>query len=178
MPRRSKDLSAREVFEILAREHADMLAGFLSSLVRSRDGVDDLFQETMLTAWRRLDRYDRTQPFGPWLRGIAANLVLRHRERAARDFYRFEPRVLEELEDSYAELVPAPPQWSATLERLAHCLDRLSDTLRTTLALVYERGLAVRAAAAELGDAEEAVKKRLQRGRQRLAECLRTGGTS
>jgi DNA-directed RNA polymerase specialized sigma24 family protein len=44
-------LGSRQVFEILASQNADMLIGFLRSVVRSRDLIDDLFQETMLTAW-------------------------------------------------------------------------------------------------------------------------------
>ena len=39
----------------------------------------------MLTAWRRLGDYDHTRPFGPWLRGIATRLVLRHRDRRFED---------------------------------------------------------------------------------------------
>ena len=35
-----------------------MLPGYRRSLLRS-DAVDDLFQETMLTAWRRLPDYDQ-----------------------------------------------------------------------------------------------------------------------
>ena len=64
------DHSGRQVFEILARENADMLVAYLRSLVRSADAVDDLFQEVMLTAWKRLDDYDACQktssdPWGP-----------------------------------------------------------------------------------------------------------------
>ena len=33
----------------------------------------DLFQETMVVAWRRLDDFDHTRPFGPWLRGLPSS---------------------------------------------------------------------------------------------------------
>jgi len=33
--------------------------------------ADDIWQETMLVAWRRFDDDDTTRPFGAWLRGIA-----------------------------------------------------------------------------------------------------------
>ena len=73
--------SGREVFEILARENADMLSAYLRSLLGADSSLDDLYQETMVVAWRRLAEYDRTRAFGPWLRGIARNLVLEHHRR-------------------------------------------------------------------------------------------------
>ena len=65
---------ARKLFETLVREHADMLTVYLRSALGDTSDVDDLFQETMVVAWRRLDDFDQTRPFGPWLRGIARNL--------------------------------------------------------------------------------------------------------
>ena len=53
-----------------------MLTVFLRSRVNDEAAVDDLFQETMLVAWKRLDECDLSRPFGPWLRGIAHRLVM------------------------------------------------------------------------------------------------------
>ena len=63
-------------FEILVRENTRMLTVFLRSRVKDEAAVDDLFQETMLVAWKRLDDCDLSRPFGPWLRGIAHRLVI------------------------------------------------------------------------------------------------------
>src|SRR5688572_18668698 len=70
-------MTNRELFEILLRENAGMLWSYLRSLVNATD-ADDLFQQTCLEAWRSLDRYDKARPIGPWLRGIASNLVFVH----------------------------------------------------------------------------------------------------
>ena len=51
---------------------------YLRAAVRNQSAVEDLFQETMLVAWRRLNEYDRSYPFGPWVRGIAAKLIMAH----------------------------------------------------------------------------------------------------
>jgi len=72
------------LFEILVREHADMLASFLRSAVADAAAVDDLFQETFLVVWKNLDRYDRGRPFAPWVRGIASRLVMAERRRSYR----------------------------------------------------------------------------------------------
>jgi len=171
---RQADVSARQVFEILVREHASMLLAYLRALLRSDDAVDDLFQETMLTAWRRLGDYNHERPFAPWLRGIALRLVLRHRERRARSVPQFDQAVLEALEERFVA-AHSSAAFAALAERLRLCLNRLPDQLRAVFSLVYEQGLRLRAAARALAASEEAVKKRVQRGRQLLADCLRRG---
>jgi RNA polymerase sigma-70 factor (ECF subfamily) len=169
--------SAHEVFEILAREHADMLTAFLRSLVYKGDVVEDLFQETMLVAWRRLAEYDRSLPFGPWLRGIGARLVMEHRRKSARGFLSCEPEVLTALEAEYRrfERIPAD-SFRERRDRLAGCLDRLPPMMRDAIDLVYRRGLSLKNLAASIGATEEAVKKRVQRARQLLAQCLQGAG--
>jgi RNA polymerase sigma-70 factor (ECF subfamily) len=161
------------VFEILVREHADMLIAFLRSIVLQSDAVEDLFQESMLVAWRRLGDYDRSMPFGPWLRGIAVRLVLQHRRKTARGSLSRDPEVLQVLEEQYRrfELQPAD-SFRDRVERLARCMDRLPPLLRDAVDLVYGRGLTLRGLAASLAATEEAAKKRIQRARQLLAECV------
>ncbi len=169
--------NAREIFEILVREHADMLTAFVRSLVSRSDLVDDLFQETMMVAWRRLGDYDRTQPFGPWLRGIAARLVLQHRRRSARGFLCCEPEVLTALEAEYRRFEQQPADsFRHRIEKLGSCLNRLPPLMRDAIDMVYGRGLSLQNLAATLEATEEAVKKRVQRARQMLAKCLEGSG--
>jgi RNA polymerase sigma factor (sigma-70 family) len=165
--------SARDVFEILVREHTDMLAAFLRSLVMRDDVVDDLFQETMMVAWRRLADYDRTRPFGPWLRGIAARLVMAQRRRAAIDASRCTPTVLDALEQRFAALDKRPgDSFLDRAGRLRDCVDKLPDLLRETVELAYGRGLVLSEIASSVQASEEAVKKRIQRARGLLAACI------
>ena len=84
-PESSEDpaIQPRELFEILVRDHEPRLRGFVAALVSDPGGVDDVVQEAFLVAWRNLDRYDRSLPFGPWLRGIARRLCLAHYRKAS-----------------------------------------------------------------------------------------------
>src|SRR5262245_8003414 len=43
---------------------------------------EDLMHEVFLTAYRRLDDYDRARPLRPWLFGIAYHIAARHRDLA------------------------------------------------------------------------------------------------
>src|SRR5829696_5097870 len=112
-------MDAKALFEILVREHAPMLTVYLRSVVRDRGRADDLFQESMLVAWRNLERFDRTRPFGPWLRGIAAKLVLAERRQAVSGWLLCDAEVLEHI-DHRLELVES--QRGDTLDEKLHGL--------------------------------------------------------
>jgi RNA polymerase sigma-70 factor len=163
----------RNIFAILVRENADMLTAYLRSVVRDPATVDDLFQETMLIAWRKLDEYDRNRPFGAWLRGIAARLVLaERRKRAAGPVFcdEFTLNVLSE------ELARVSRQKGDTLddklECLRHCLEALPEPYRETVRLRYREELSPSAVMERLRISWDAQKKRLQRARSLLLECL------
>ena len=164
-----------QVFEILASQNARMLMGFLRSLVRSPDLIEDLFQEVMMTAWQKIDRFDRTKQFGPWLRGIAVNKVRQLRDQQRRDLLICDDDVMMALEARYA-VSAADEDISVLVNQLFHCVDKLPDKLRAAIKFVNERGLAMRDASSKLGVSEEAVKKRIQRGRKLLAACMNQVG--
>lgn len=167
------DPSAKQVFEILVHEHADMLAAYLRSLVFASEVVDDLFQETMMVAWRRLGDYDRSRPFGPWLRGIAGTLVMEHRRKSAKGFMCCEPEVLAALDRRFDEIAKLPgDSFRGRIERMKECLGKLPAKLRESIELAYVRGMLIRQIAEALGTGEEAIKKRVQRAREALALCF------
>ncbi len=170
---RSLQHTGHEVFEILVHEHADMLTAYLRSLVVRTEIVDDLFQETMLVAWRRLDDYDRRRPFGPWLRGIATRLVLAHRRLSSRDLLNCNPEILARIESAMQVFENEPADsFRDRLVRLRQCLGKLPARSREVVELAYARGLRVREIAVSVDSNEEATKKRLQRARHLLAGCL------
>lgn len=150
-----------------------MLLIYLRSVVRDPSLVDDLFQETLLTAWKRLDDFDRQRPFGPWLRGIARNLVLAAMRRPSRRIVTCNPEVLELL-DRRCEGMHTQP--GDTLDDkmavLRDCLQRLPDRFRLAIQLRYLDDIRGRRLAQRLDTTIESTKKLLQRGRQRLLECL------
>lgn len=170
---------AESVFEILASEHAGMLEAYLRSLVGPNADLDDLFQETMIVAWRRLDEFDQSRSFGAWLRGIARVLVMERARKGAARARTTDPRVLEEIDRRFETLGRAPGDtFRERAERLVDCVARLPEGMREAIELVYMRGLTIVAAAGAIGQGEEAVKKRVQRGRALLAECMGIGGGS
>lgn len=167
-------MEPRDLFEILMREHIDSVRAFLMASLRDSVAVEDLVQETFLTAWKILDRYDRKLPFGPWVRGIGAKLVLNHRRKLGRNRVHFcDDELLGRIDDGIGAVNKLNGDtFDEKIDALRGCLDRLTGPQRDSIQLHYEHGLHCKEIAERLGIGFEAVKKHLQRGRSRLQKCL------
>jgi len=172
MHRRDKD-----VFEVLVREHTAMLLTYIRATVRDRGIVDDIFQETMLTAWRRFGDYDPNRPLAHWLRGIARRLVLAHYASLRRRHAYYDESLLEAVEQRMSSIDShTGDTWPDKIAALDLCLERLPESLRQRIRLFYTDDRETAEIAEQLNTSREAIKKRLQRARSLLAECLRQKG--
>lgn len=146
---------------------------YLRSAVRDPATVDDLFQETMLIAWRTSDRFDHRRPFGPWLRGIAAKVVLAHRRKSAKAMPVCNEAMFEQFEARLAAIQKQPGDtFDEKLECLRRCLEQLPELLRETVRHRYNLLLSRAETASRLNTTAEVVKKRLQRARSALLDCV------
>jgi RNA polymerase sigma-70 factor len=162
---------AKKLFEALVREHADMLTIYLRSALGNVSEVDDLFQETMVVAWRRLDDFDHMRPFGPWLRGIAKKLLqVHHRKETAR---RCTETTLERLDERLDQLDRRPGDtWKEKLEILHGCVQALPEHYRAVVTHRYFQGQAIQQLADILRLSAVTAKKRLQRARALVLDCM------
>jgi RNA polymerase sigma-70 factor (ECF subfamily) len=161
------------LFGILVRENAAMLMVYLRSAVRDPAIVDDLFQETMLVAWKTIDRFDRSRPFGPWLRGIAGKVVLSHRRKNAKSMPLYNEATLEQCEARLAELQSQPGDtFNEKLECLRLCIEQLPVLMQEAIRHRYQLLSSRMDTAAQMNTTAEVVKKRLQRARSRLLDCV------
>lgn len=167
-------MEPRDLFEILMREHIDSVRAFLLASLRDSMTVEDLVQETFLTAWKILDRYDRQLPFGPWVRGIAAKLVLNHRRKVGRNRVHYcDDELLGRIEGGIGAISKLNGDtFDEKIDALRGCLGRLTGPQRDAIRLHYENGLHCKEIAERLGIGFESVKKHLQRGRTQLHRCL------
>jgi RNA polymerase sigma-70 factor (ECF subfamily) len=165
---------ARAVFEILVRENQAMLMTYLRAIARNKSLIDDLFQETMLIAWQKLDEYDRDRPFGPWLRGIAAKLVMAQSRKAKSDIMTFESEFLEYLSQQLQHISERPGDtWDEKIAALTHCIEALSDQYQQAIKLRYFEQTPALQIAVISQTSIETIKKRLQRARSQLLDCLK-----
>ncbi len=71
---------SRPAFERLYRLHAGRVHGLCMRLTGHRETAEDCVQETFISAWRALPRFEARSAFGTWLHRIAVNTVMaRHR---------------------------------------------------------------------------------------------------
>jgi RNA polymerase sigma-70 factor (ECF subfamily) len=166
-------MDAKQVFEILMRENTAMLLAFLRSAVRDRDSIDDLYQEAMLVAWRRLEEFDRTRPFGPWLRGIAGKLILAHYRTSAQQGPVMDQETLDWLENRFVALHDEPgDSFVGKLAALRECVNSLPESYRLPIQMRYHENMSLGDIGETLSIALGTLKKRLTRAKQQLAGCL------
>lgn len=150
-----------------------MLRVYLRAAGCADELVDDVWQETMIVAWRKLDQYDRTRPFGAWLRGIAAKILLAHRRNARRMVLIGDEETLEYLSDQLHRYQQLPGDTlDDKLAALRECVSHLPAHERNCIELRFQKDLMPASISEATGDALETVKKRLQRAKSRLLECI------
>jgi len=157
-------------FEAIYEAYRPRLFSFLARLSQRRDVAEDLLEET----WLRLVAHaaglsDETR-LGPWLFAVARNLFYSWSRRRALDQDR-----LFDLALAWPGPRESPFQAAARSEterRLEAALLRLAPRDREVLLLVAGEELSPAEAAAALSLSPEALRKRLQRARERLAREL------
>lgn len=150
-----------------------MLLAYLRAHTGQAATADDLFQKTMLEAWTHLERLDPDRPAGPWLRGIARNLMNSQRRDEARQWRRLDKLAALRL-DQHFDHVDHEPQleFREVMDALLDCLEGLAPRYRGPLEHCYWGGLPIKEIAVRVGVTLEACKKRLQRGREMLRDCM------
>jgi len=135
--------------------------------------AEDVVGETFLVAFRRRDRYDLSYPnAGPWLFGIATNMISRHRQAEVR-FYRALARVgVDPAVESPADEIVARVAATGQRRALAAALARLRADDRDTVLLVDWAELTYDQAALALDVPVGTVRSRLNRARRKIREAL------
>lgn len=161
-------------FETLVGEHHRRLRAFALALVPRDDVADDLVQEALLTAHRSFDRFDAARDFGAWVRGIVRMKYLEWTR--ARRTLRLDDDVLDSIEAQHRIWDRAAEEGKGdALEAIRRCMGKLAEHLGAVVRLFYLERRSCARVARDLGTNEVAVRKRLQRARESLADCLRRG---
>lgn len=142
-------------------------------MLSNRGEAEDAAQETFLRAYANLDRYDPARSFKTWLLSIASNHCIDRIRRR-----RLTWLSLEEPLPPHPALTsdtPGPEEATLDAERSAAVqalLDELSGDYRVAVVLRYWYDYSYAEIAEMLGTTESAIKSRLFRARQALAQQL------
>jgi RNA polymerase sigma-70 factor (ECF subfamily) len=173
---------ARSAFMELVVRHQDRVYRLALRMCRNEADAEEITQETMLLAHRRITSFQGDSRFRTWLYRIAVNQVLMRRRGARR-------RPLHSIEtaitEGHAEPVVAaggePPEGADELldremraRRVRAALAGLDESHRMALVLRDLEELSSEEAGEILGISPDAVRQRAHRARLRLRELLGT----
>lgn len=162
-------------FAQLVRRYETLVFSLARRSLADASSAQDIVQETFVSAWRALDRYDTDRPLAAWLRTITLNKVRDRRRRSLVRRAIFAPFFsAEEVDTSHDPTPGAETQVGdrQRLERLQRGIERLPDHLRESLVLTTLEGLSQKEAALLLGTTAKTVETRVYRARRRLAAML------
>ncbi len=174
---------ASDLESIIPSERA-RLVGLCTVLTGDRDVAEDLAQETLLEAWRHMQKLRDPERYSQWLSGIARNMCLRWRREHGYDLAHLMPPIattegtsssLTAIEETLAD----DTDLEIELERkeLIELLDKamalLPPEARTVLVKRYVEESSLAEVAAQLGSNVNAVAMRLQRGKLALRRLFK-----
>ncbi|TPW77443.1 RNA polymerase sigma factor [Schumannella soli] len=154
-------------FAVLVRRHAGYLRAFAIRLTRSGADADDVVQEALITAWRRLPELREPAKVRGWLATIVA------RKATDRIRSRRETDPIDEIDP--AAVTDGPEEravLSSQLQALAAAVDTLPDEVRVTWTLREISGASYDEIAERLEVPVSTVRGRLARARAHLLEQM------
>ena len=160
----------RRAFEVLLGMHKTALYRFTRRYIGDADDAYDVLQDTLVSAWLALVRYDPAQSFSVWLRAIALNKCRDYGRRHA-----VRRRILQLLGNeprNDGEFETDSELQSRRLERLDRAIAALPRKYKEPLLLTLAAGLTQGQAAHELKTSTKAIEMRIRRAKQLLRQEL------
>jgi RNA polymerase sigma factor (sigma-70 family) len=165
----------RGAFAFLLERHMPMAMHVCRRLIGTREGLEDIAQETAVQAMLGLAALRDPAHFGAWLTGIGLNVGRRGLRLDARKTWSLEVlsggRLVSELTDAG----PGPEALAEEAELSRSVRAAVADLpagQRAAILLVYLGGLTYRETASALGIEVGTLKTRLHKGRQQLQRRL------
>jgi RNA polymerase sigma-70 factor (ECF subfamily) len=163
----------------LVEEHAGKIYRLALRLMGNEADAEDVLQETFLSAFKSIDRFEARSSLSTWLYRIASNAALMRLRRKEPE----QVSVDEPVERDDGELIPRQlfdfcclPEEDLLREEaraeMQRAVDELPPSLRSVFILRDIEGLSTEETAEALDLSVSAVKSRLMRARLKLRERL------
>ena len=155
----------RETFIANVEREQEALRGFLLALCcGNKDEADDLAQDALVKAYLSSVGYQEKGRFRSWLFKIAHNTFLNHKASC---------RTTESLDEARMLVSSSSADASFANQDLYLALRTLPPKERSAITLFYLNGYNIKEIATITDTSEDAVKKQLSRGRDKLKEKLK-----
>lgn len=162
-------IMTREIFSELIRLNHPTLLAYARMVTGNADKAGDVVQDSFVIAWQNIGKFDVTRDVSAWLRGIVRNKWRESCRRSGRE--------VGMDEESLAMLEQTIGDWQADrpeiFDRLADCRSQLPAALADSITAFYDDALDTDEAAGRLQINGATLRKRLERAREALRNCLR-----
>ncbi|MBX3064897.1 MAG: sigma-70 family RNA polymerase sigma factor [Anaerolineae bacterium] len=163
----------QQAFAELVRAHQNAVYNLAYRMLNDRTEAEDAAQETFLRAYSSLDRYDPERPFRTWLLSITSNHCIDKLRKRRLTWLSLEeplpPHPALTSDEVEPEEAVIQKERDAMIQAM---LADLSPEYRAAVVLRYWYDLSYDEIATTLNTTESAIKSRLFRARQTLADKL------
>lgn len=159
-----------EAFGSLVLRYERRVLKVIRRFVPDVDLAHDLMQESFLRAWERLDQFDPSRRFGPWLFRLAVNLTYDHlRKQKRRGRWSM---FTDAGEGDQPDPAAPDPRSDRDLAQEVHAvLEQVPETYRTVLVLRDLEGFCTSEVAAITERSEATIRWRLAEARKMFKEA-------
>jgi RNA polymerase sigma-70 factor, ECF subfamily len=159
----------RRALDSLLAAHSTPAYRFALQILRNQHDAEDATQAAFVKAFSKLNSFDQTRAFGPWLMGIVYHeaLNLRRADTTRRAFWQRQPAPPSADDSAEAEALVR-----AEHRELWHALNRLKDDDRAVLILTSLMGYGEAEASEILGIKRGTLKSRKHNALRKLRDVV------
>ena len=162
----------KDAYRLIVAEYSLLVRGFLSARIYHLDDAEDLAQETFVTAYEKLVKYEIGTNFRAWLMSIAQFLLNNHWRKYGR-----RATVMEKFRQEIAESIQPELMQSSDdlnqekIKKLLQCISKLPQNLRQVVRSGLE-GKRIDDLSEELSLKPNAIYQLRHRAHLALKECM------
>jgi len=163
----------KQLLEVLYERYASKIYYKCLSITKDKHTSKDLSHDIIIKIFTSLDRFQGKSDFSFWVYAITNNHCLSHIKKNSRRKTNELDDTSEQVEDDSDEILQNTILKNMKLDQLEEVLGDLDPKDRLILMMRYQDGTSVKKMADTLKIGESAVKMRLKRSRDKLAELIK-----
>lgn len=146
------------------------LMRYIRSLVPRLDDAEEVWQATAIVLWEKFDEFDHEREFLPWAQKFAYFESLKLRRKIARDRMVFSESAMQVIADTHQASQDHLDRRSRALKT---CMENLEGNDVALLRSRYDSEITIGELASQLETTAKTLYRRLDRIRDKLAQCVR-----